>query len=209
MAILDQKTQDYCAKIGLEAKKIAIFEKYLTLLITANKNCNLVGRQQNNFRICHYHLIDCLLPLSFLPNGLKNIYDIGTGAGFPGLLWAIARPDLQIYLVEKSPKKCDFLTEAISALQLKNTSVLNKRGDAVSGIASLIVSRAMTSAADLLSQTEQLADKETQWWLMKALRSSIDEELKSVNTSLWTVSVQPLVHPTQDVTRHLVCITQV
>jgi 16S rRNA (guanine527-N7)-methyltransferase len=208
MAILDQQTQDYCAKIRLSTKTIALFERYLTLLCAANENCNLVGRQQDNHRICHYHVIDCLLPLPFLPRELKSVYDIGTGAGLPGLLWAMARPDLQFYLVEKSPKKCQFLTETISALQLKNTQVLNKRSDAVSGVASLIVSRAMASTADLLVQTEQLADKTTQWCLMKALRSSIDQELNSVNTSLWRVSVQPLVHPTQDVSRHLVWVTQ-
>ncbi len=208
MAILDQQTQDYCVRIGLNAKTIAHIEKYVKLLKIANEHCNLVGRQQDDHRICHYHVIDCLLPLPLLPDGLATIYDIGTGAGFPGLLWAIARPDLQFYLVEKSPKKSQFLTETISALQLKNTQVITKRSDSVTGDASLIVSRAMGSTNNLLEQTQQLANKNTQWWFLKALRSSIDEELLAVDYGVWNVSVQPLIHPTQDVSRHLVCVTK-
>jgi len=208
MNILDAQTVAYCEKIGLSAKVIASIDKYLVLLRKGNESCNLVGRQQDDHRICHHHVIDCLLPFPFLPEGPGTVYDMGTGAGFPGILWAIARPDLEFYLVEKSPKKCAFLTQTISALQLKNTQVINKRCEAVTGVASLIVSRAMASTKDLISQTEQLADGKTQWWLMKALKSSIDEELAQGNLSHWTVNVQPLLHPTQDVSRHLVCVTR-
>ena len=208
MNILDAQTVAYCEKIGLSAKAIASIEKYLVLLRKANETCNLVGRQQDEHRICHHHVIDCLLPLPFLPQGPGTIYDMGTGAGLPGILWAIARPDLAFYLVEKSPKKCAFLTQTISALQLENTQVINKRCEAVTGVATLIVSRAMASTKDLISQTEQLSNGKTQWWLMKALKSSIDEELSQVDLSHWTVNVQPLLHPTQDVSRHLVCVTR-
>ncbi len=50
MAILDLQTQDYCVKIGLSVKTIALIEKYLKLLKTANEHCNLVGRQQDDHR---------------------------------------------------------------------------------------------------------------------------------------------------------------
>ncbi len=208
MVILDRQTEGFCQKIGLSAKTIAQIEKYLKLLRSANEHCNLIGRGQDDQRLCHYHVIDCLLPLPILPDSAKTIYDIGSGAGFPGLLWAIACPDRLFYLVEKSPKKSLFLTETISALQLKNTQVITKRSDAVTGRASLIVSRAMGSTKDLLEQTQQLADQDTQWWFLKALRSSIDEELSVVDATQWSVKVLPLVHPTQDVSRHLVCVTK-
>lgn len=206
--LLDLETQNYCKKIGFDFDKILKINHYIELLLKANESCNLIGRQQDLHRVCHHHVIDCLLPLTFLPEGLTSIYDIGTGAGLPGVLWAIAKPDIYFYLVEKSPKKCLFLTQTISALQLENISVLNKRSDTVTGSASLVVSRAMAAAADLLSQTQQLSTKDTRWWFMKALRESVDRELLEVDLSIWRAQVIPLSHPTQDVTRNLVCITK-
>lgn len=209
MNILDHQTLEYCETIGLSAKAIGLIERYLECLCQANERCNLIGRKQDHHRICHYHVMDCLLPLSFLSTQFRTVYDIGSGAGLPGILWAIARPDVKFYLVEKSPKKCAFLTQTISALQLKNTQVINKRCESVIGTASLIVSRAMSSTKDFLAQTEQLSDGETQWWLMKALKSSVDEEIAQVDQHHWAVNIQPLVHPTQEVSRHLVCVSRV
>jgi 16S rRNA (guanine527-N7)-methyltransferase len=209
MNILDSRAVKYCAEIGLSPKVVGLIERYLVELKKANEKCNLIGRLQDNERICHYHVIDCLLPLKYWPDNLASVYDIGTGAGFPGLLWAIIYPKINFYLVDKSPKKCSFLTRVVSELQLTNIQVINQRCDVVEGQASLVVSRAMTSTHDFLSKTLQLSSGQTQWWLMKALRSSIEEELSSVDYSQWVVDVKLLEHPTQDVTRHLVCINRV
>lgn len=117
------KTQDFL-KISNEQK--AQFVAYLNLIFEKNKVMNLTSITDMEEAI-DKHLFDCLLPLKIIPQGVKEILDVGSGAGFPGIVWAIAMPNAKLTLIDATKKKCDFLNEVVTALNLKNVRILNLR----------------------------------------------------------------------------------
>ncbi len=83
-------------------------DKYRALLVKWQARINLVASDSLS-DAWDRHFIDSLQLVQFLPTGKFILADIGTGAGFPGLVLAIARPDIQVHLVESDAKKCEFL----------------------------------------------------------------------------------------------------
>ena len=107
---------------------ITSLKKYENLLIKANKNLNLIGSSTIK-QIWIRHFLDSAQVIDFIDKNDKSLVDIGSGAGFPGLIIAIIAKDrkisLKIRLIEKSPKKVIFLKEIINKLKL-NVEVLNQ-----------------------------------------------------------------------------------
>ena len=91
---------------------ITSLKKYENLLIEANKSLNLVGNSTIN-EIWTRHFLDSVQVIDFIDKNDKTLVDLGSGAGFPGLVLAIASKDrkipLKVKLIEKSPKKAKFL----------------------------------------------------------------------------------------------------
>ena len=100
---------------------IRSLEKYEELVINANKKQNLIGNSTIN-EIWNRHFLDSAQVIDFIDKNDKTLIDIGSGAGFPGLILAIAAKDrkmnLKINLFEKSPKKIIFLNQIIKNLKL-------------------------------------------------------------------------------------------
>ncbi len=101
---------------------ITSLKKYEGLLIKANKSLNLVGNSTIN-QIWTRHFLDSAQVIDFIDKNDKCLVDLGSGAGFPGLVLAIACKDrkipLKIKLIEKSSKKVKFLKNVIEELDLK------------------------------------------------------------------------------------------
>jgi 16S rRNA (guanine527-N7)-methyltransferase len=101
---------------------IRSLEKYENLVISANKMQNLIGSSTVN-NIWSRHITDSFQIIDFIDKNHKILVDIGTGAGFPGIVLSIAANDrkipLKVVLVEKSPKKVKFLENTIKKLDLK------------------------------------------------------------------------------------------
>jgi len=95
--------------------------KYENLLIKANKGLNLIGKSTIN-HIWIRHFLDSAQVIDFIDKNDKNLVDLGSGAGFPGLVLAIMAKDrnipIKVKLIEKSPKKVKFLQVVIDELQL-------------------------------------------------------------------------------------------
>ncbi|MBB6431439.1 16S rRNA (guanine(527)-N(7))-methyltransferase RsmG [Algisphaera agarilytica] len=105
-------------------------EAYLDLILKANETTNLTAirhREQAWSRL----IVDSLTPLPGIPEDGDNLrlIDIGTGAGLPGIPLAIARPDVQVTLLEATGKKIAFLQSVIDALDLTNTQTLQERAE--------------------------------------------------------------------------------
>ena len=107
---------------------ITSLKKYEYILIEANKTLNLIGNSTIN-DIWTRHFLDSVQVIDFIDKNDKTLVDLGSGAGFPGLVLAIALKDrkipLKIKLIEKSPKKVKFLKNLINELQL-NVEVINQ-----------------------------------------------------------------------------------
>ena len=107
---------------------ITSLKKYEDILTKANKNLNLIGNSTIN-DIWTRHFLDSAQVIDFIDKNDKTLIDIGSGAGFPGLVLAITSKDrkipLKIKLIEKSSKKTKFLKKLIDELQL-DAEVINK-----------------------------------------------------------------------------------
>lgn len=116
------------------------------------------------------HIVDSAQLLAFAanhdPDGLW--VDIGSGAGFPGLVIA-ALSDRPVYLVEPRRKRADFLVNAAAQLELSNrVTVVPDRIQAVLGVAAAVISaRAVAPIADLFAWSQACSSKKTQWILPK------------------------------------------
>ncbi len=107
---------------------IVSLKKYENKLIIANKNLNLIGNTTIN-DIWNRHFLDSAQVIDFINKNDKTMVDLGSGAGFPGLVLAILAKDkkisMKIKLIEKSPKKVKFLKDIISELHL-DAEVINQ-----------------------------------------------------------------------------------
>jgi len=102
--------------------------KYENKLIYQNKSLNLIGKSTIN-EIWTRHFLDSAQVIDFVDKNDKSILDLGSGAGFPGLVLAIIAKDRKILikmkLIEKSPKKTNFLKKIVDDLNL-DVEVINK-----------------------------------------------------------------------------------
>jgi len=114
--------------IKVSRETIVSLKTYESILIKANKSLNLVGNSTIN-QIWTRHFLDSAQVIDFIDKNDKTVLDMGSGAGFPGLIIAILAKDrkfsLKVELVEKSPKKNFFLNEVINKLKL-NAEVLDQ-----------------------------------------------------------------------------------
>lgn len=127
-------------------------EAYKTLLLKWNKIHNLTGAK-NGDQIDDF-IADAVYPVTFLPP-LRNAMDIGTGAGFPGMILAFAMPDTQWMLVEPLAKRSSFLQFVKADLGLENVTVKAVRVEQLPSMEfDLITSRAVTDTQMLLKLSE-------------------------------------------------------
>ena len=104
--------------ITLNEKQIENLIKYLDLLIETNKVMNLTAIREEE-AILEKHFIDSLLLTKLIKDDEKNIIDIGTGAGFPGLVLSIVYPNKNFLLVDSVKKKISFINSVIEKIGLK------------------------------------------------------------------------------------------
>ncbi len=138
-------------KVMLTDGMIAQLKTYAALLKEWNEKMNLTAISEES-EVVEKHFYDCLIPAKVFSFEGKSICDLGTGAGFPGLVLAIAFPTSQITLVDATLKKCHFLEEVIKALGLKNVKIVNARAETYSARESfdIVTGRAVAPLPELL-----------------------------------------------------------
>lgn len=103
------------------------FESYRSALVENNAKFNLTAITQDE-EIREKHFLDCLKIKDLIPENAL-VADIGTGAGFPGLVLAMVRKDCHFDLIEPTTKRCGFLELMVEKLKLKNVTILNQRAE--------------------------------------------------------------------------------
>lgn len=113
-------------------QRLSLAEAYAHLLVTDGVVRGLIGPREAP-RIWERHLINCAVMSEMIPIG-ASVIDVGSGAGLPGIVLAVARPDLMITLVEPLARRTAFLSEAVTALGLDATvTVVRGRAEDVAG----------------------------------------------------------------------------
>ncbi|MES2409265.1 MAG: 16S rRNA (guanine(527)-N(7))-methyltransferase RsmG [Patescibacteria group bacterium] len=125
-----EEFKKYAEKQGIKItdKIIGDLELYLKELLEWNEKFNLTGITDPK-DIWHKHFMDSLTVFKSIPEKAIKIVDIGTGAGFPGLVIQILNPRLHVTLMDATGKKVEFLKHMIKTLDLKNAIALQNRAE--------------------------------------------------------------------------------
>lgn len=156
--------------------------RYADLLATDGVVRGLIGPREVP-RLWERHLVNCALLGRAIPEG-TDVCDIGSGAGLPGLVLALARPDLSLTLVEPLLRRTTFLDEAVQALGLDNVEVVRARAEELQGHRefSVVTSRAVAPLDRLLGWSMPLVRQGGALVAMKG--SSVQEEIAAAEKAL-------------------------
>ena len=167
--------------IDISVDTLSKLDEYYHILVEENKKYNLTAITEEE-QVYLKHFYDSLSIIKIVD--LKNQYllDIGTGAGFPGLVLKIVFPELKIDLLDSTNKRCQFLQMVIDKLQLKNINVINARAEEYAKNNrekyDIVTSRAVAPLKHLLEYSIPTLKVNGQFI---SLKSNIDEELKNIN----------------------------
>jgi len=162
---LDLKATLTADNIKLPENFFYNIQKYKEHLHKWNKIHNLTGARDKE--TVDAFIYDAIFPLSFLPE-LNSLMDIGTGAGFPGMILALGLPKTEVTLVEPLMKRASFLQFIKADLGLTNVTVIKKRvEDMEPKIFDMITSRAVTETKMLLQLSKNFRDADTKYLFYK------------------------------------------
>lgn len=171
-------------------------ETYAALLLKWNKKINLVAASTEQ-EVWQRHIEDSAQLFEHLPADAKTVADLGSGAGFPGLVLAClaqaAERATHFHLIESDTRKCVFLQEAARVMELRNITLHNARAEQVELAADIITARAFSSLTNILQMGVRLAQKEHLFLLLKGCKSEI--EIEEAGKAGWTFSLQH--HPSR------------
>ncbi|CAA6823326.1 MAG: rRNA small subunit 7-methylguanosine (m7G) methyltransferase GidB [uncultured Sulfurovum sp.] len=155
-------------------------KRFTDLLLEWNCIHNLTGAK-NVFEV-EKNIEDSIFPTTFIEKP-SSILDVGTGAGFPGMILAIAYPEVLTVLCEPRKKRASFLKYVAMELELSNVKVVKRRvEDYDAEPFGLISSRAVTDTKMLLDLTQHLQDEQTRFLFYKG--EQVFNELESINEVL-------------------------
>lgn len=180
-------------EIGLEQEAVERLFVYFTELGRWSKKINLIAKGTGDAEILENHFLDSLTLLPLLATTQHpHLLDVGTGAGFPGLVCKAARPDIRVTLLEPRLKRVSFLRQVIRTLGLEGVAVVAGRVEdeeilPSSSIFTHITSRALTDIAEFLVMINRLCDMHTRVICMKGPKWQ--EELQSMRQLSPTVSL--------------------
>lgn len=159
-------------------------EKFSEYLVQWNHVHNLTGN--NSLEDINKNIIDSVWPLTFLGK-VDTLVDVGTGAGYPGLILAMAMPQTKVYLVEPRVKRVSFLNFVKNSLKLDNVVILQSRVEDIQldYKIDLITSRAVTNTKLLIELTKKLQNSETKFLFYKG--SLLNDEIKELESSQYDI----------------------
>ena len=155
---------------------------YAHWLVTAGVERGIIGPREAD-RVWDRHISNCAAMAELLPQD-SHIVDIGSGAGLPGLVLAIVRPDIKVTLIEPLQRRCDFLNEVIADINITDrVNVVRGRAQDSKGInADVVTARAVAPLAKLLTWALPLTKKGGEVLAMKG--ASAEQEIEAAKSVL-------------------------
>ena len=194
--------------ISITENQLKQLDKYYHLLIEWNEKINLT-RITEEKEVYLKHFYDSLT-LNKVVN-LKEtttLCDVGTGAGFPGIVLKIVFPNLKIVLIDSLQKRVNYLNEIIKELDLDDIEAIHTRGEDYKGSFDVVTSRAVANIEKLLNYTMHLVSKNG---VFVAMKGNIEEELNQeiqnkINKKYKIIRIEKFKLPIEDSNRSLVVI---
>jgi 16S rRNA (guanine527-N7)-methyltransferase len=201
---LQQRIEAGLASMAIDLPEAAVnrMAAHLELVAKWNRVHNLTAVRETEQMVV-LHLLDSLSVLPHL-GAARSLVDVGTGAGFPGIPVAIARPDIRVTLLDSSHKKAIFLEQARAELGLDNVAVACERVQEHRPERGydVVLSRAFSELADFVGQAGHLAAPQGRFLAMKGVYPF--EEIARVPATHRVAGVVELAVPELDAKRHLV-----
>ncbi len=188
--------------LDLTADQEGRLGRLLALLAKWNRTYNLTAIRSEADMVTH-HLLDSLSIAPHLGNA-ATLADVGSGAGFPGLVLAVLRPDLRVTSIEASQKKVAFQQQVRIELHLTNVDVVCSRVERVRRVFDAVVSRAFSSLADFVRLAGGLAAEGGRLLAMKGTYPA--DELASLPPGWRLAASHPLHVPGLAAERHLIIL---
>lgn len=143
--------------IQLDEMRLRTISTYIDLLLKWNARMNLTAIREPS-EIVQRHFGESLFVAKYLLEQKvpQTAIDLGSGAGFPGVPFAMLAPEVQVTLIESQQKKATFLKELIYALGLKNVKVVGHRAESYPGTADLVMLRAVEKFEQVLPTAARL-----------------------------------------------------
>ena len=190
-----QQLQQGCDSLDivLDAAAVERLFVYFTELLRWGRRINLIAKGTPDAEILEKHFLDSLTLLPLLDSPDSHLLDVGTGAGFPGLVCKAARPDLTVTLLEPRLKRVSFLRHVIRTLNLTGVEALACRVEDETLLPSTpvfthITSRAVTDIAEFLGMVGRLCGPGTKVICMKGPKWQ--EELHVLQNSSPALALQ-------------------
>jgi 16S rRNA (guanine527-N7)-methyltransferase len=192
--------------LNLSDAQITLLIDYLGLLAKWNAVYNLTA-VRDPAQMVRQHLLDSLAAVPAFADA-HNVLDVGAGGGLPGIVLAIARPDMHVSMIDTVHKKTAFLTQVKAELGLANVTVYTARVEQlqVSEKFDVITSRAFAELADFINWSGHLLRQGGRFIALKGVMPK--EEIARLPNGWRVTALQALQVPQLDAERHLVFIEQ-
>ena len=197
-------------KINIELTKEqkSQLEKFYQLLIEWNKQINLT-RITDKEDVYLKHFYDSLTIAKVIDlSKIDTLCDVGTGAGFPGIVLKIVYPNLKITLVDSLQKRINYLNQITKELNLKDIKAIHTRGEDYKETFDVVTSRAVANIETLVKYTMHLVNKKG---IFIAMKGNIDNELtnpieKKLSRKYKIIKIEKFQLPKENSERSLVVI---
>ncbi len=197
-------------KLGIMPTKEQLqqLEKFYQLLIEWNQKINLT-RITEKEDVYLKHFYDSLTIVKEIDlSKVETLCDVGTGAGFPGIVLKIFYPNLKIILIDSLLKRVNYLNEIIKELELKDIKAIHTRGEEYHETFDVVTARAVANIEKLLKYTMHLVNKNGK---LVAMKGNIDEELteevkKKISKKYKISKINKFLLPKENSNRSLIVI---
>ncbi len=198
------------AKIGIKPteEQLSQLDKFYHLMLEWNEKINLTRiTAEKEVYLKHFYDSLTLNKVVDLKN-VNTLCDIGTGAGFPGVVLKIVFPNLRITLIDSLLKRVNYLNEIIKELKLQDIEAIHSRGEDYKGEFDVVSSRAVANIEKLVDYTMHLVSKNG---VFVAMKGNIDKELtesvaKKLNKKYRIIKIEKFTLPVENSERSLVVI---